>query len=553
VEKKFDCRAIKMAEFSQATKNLINKYKLWQNSLKPKEGVSTIHVDEVASKVAAFYEQIRTVVDWQEEHLMRRSAIIRKLKGKFLNIEINENTQIPQDNEMAEGLVMELIRGGHFANDFIEEAKIAEVQKIINKYIVILKNIPKNQKDKAGIQFFNWLIEISACEVEETIEPDIKKNALIEHMFEIMKERIKVSDKILTLGYLNQEDRNTQIYIAIQQALFKFDKPMVSYNLIKYKYPQWINASPELILKISQNIYKIYRKINEDIAHRLAKKFYYICEKYDTPFLLIGDILSSDKVENIEKEISIPEKLEGLIRSAYRKRTKTLKSKLRRAAIYSTTSIFITKILSLLVLEVLLAKVQGNLNYYRLGADVLIPTFLMFILVATIRPPSSKNLNVVIMEAMKIVFQKEKSDTYEIRLPRQRGIIGKSVVSLFYFIGACISYGLIYLGFSSFGFPIASIIINIIFIALILFAGTAIRKRARELAVEDENEGFFSFIGDILLLPIMGLGRWLSNKWKKYNAFAAFFNALIDMPFSVFVEFIERWRYFIKEKKEDIR
>lgn len=541
-----------MAEFSQATKTLINKYKIWQDSLTLKDGVVTIHVDEVASKVAAFYEQIRTVVDWQEEHLMKRAAIIRKLKRRFLGIEINKNTQLPADSSIAEGLIMELIRGGHFQNDFIAEKKIQEVQKVINKYIVILKNIPQNHKDKTGLQFFNWLIEIAACEIEETIELDIKKNALIEYMFEIMKQRIKVSDKIFTLGYLNQEDKDTQIYIAIQQALFKFDKPMVGFNLIKYKYPQWINASPELIFKISQNIYKIYQKINEDIDHRLAKKFYYVCEKYDTIFLLLGDILITDKVSNIENEISIPEKLEGRIRSAYKKRMITLKSRLRRAAIYSTISIFITKILSLFALEVAIAGIQGNLNYYRLGADILIPTLLMFVLVATIRPPTSKNINIVVLESMKIVFQKEKSDTYEIRLPKQRSIIGKSIVSFFYFVGACVSYGLIYWGFASFGFPITSIIINIIFIALILFAGTAIRKRSRELAVEDEKEGFFSFIGDILLLPIMGLGRWLSMKWKKYNAFTAFFNAMIDMPFSVFVEFIERWRYFIKEKKEEI-
>ena len=78
-----------MAQLSEATQRLIAKYNLWQQSQKPKEGVSTIHVDEVASKVAAFYEQIRTIVDWKEEHLMRRSAIIRKLKRRFLNLELS--------------------------------------------------------------------------------------------------------------------------------------------------------------------------------------------------------------------------------------------------------------------------------------------------------------------------------------------------------------------------------------------------------------------------------------------------------------------------------
>src|SRR5207249_7626794 len=57
----------------------LQRYVLWQRSLKPKEGASTIHVDEVALKVAAFYEQLRTIVDWKEEHLMRRRSEERRV------------------------------------------------------------------------------------------------------------------------------------------------------------------------------------------------------------------------------------------------------------------------------------------------------------------------------------------------------------------------------------------------------------------------------------------------------------------------------------------
>ena len=122
-----------------------------------------------------------------------------------------------------------------------------------------------------------------------------------------------------------------------------------------------------------------------------------------------------------------------------------------------------------------------------------------------------------------------------------------------YVASAFVSFGAIYLIFNYFGFPITSVIINIIFIALILFAGTAVSKRAQELTIEDEKEGFLSFLSDIFFLPVAGMGRWLSAKWKKYNAIAAFFNVLIDMPFSALVEFLEKWRYFIKERKEEIR
>ena len=122
-----------------------------------------------------------------------------------------------------------------------------------------------------------------------------------------------------------------------------------------------------------------------------------------------------------------------------------------------------------------------------------------------------------------------------------------------YLAGACVSFGFIWWVFYYFNFPTTSIVINLIFIALILFAGTAVKKRSQELTIHEESEGFLGFVTDVLFLPITDLGRLLSNTWKQYNVITAFFNALIDMPFSAFVEFLERWRYFIKEKKEELR
>src|SRR3990167_8158930 len=162
-----------MAELSQATKNVIAKYSLWHELSKKKDDVPTIHVDEVALKVAAFYEHIRTIVDWKEEHLMRRAAIIRKLKRRFLDLELNNFTA----GNLAENLVLELVRGGYFPNDTLAESKIKDVQKVVDKYIFILKESPENKKGKAGLQFYNRLLEIASCEIEETLAPSIREMA----------------------------------------------------------------------------------------------------------------------------------------------------------------------------------------------------------------------------------------------------------------------------------------------------------------------------------------------------------------------------------------
>ena len=539
-----------MAELSRSTKDLISKYELWQRSLKPKDGVLNLHVDEVASRVATFYEQIRTIIDWKEEHLMRRAAIIRKLKRRFIDLELSDFSA----QNVAEPLVLELIRGGYFSNNKIEESKVLEIQKIIEKYVFILRNNPEYKNGKTGIQFYTKILEVSACEIEETLAPSLREMAMIDFMFSHMQERIKINEKIYERSLLKKEDTDIQIYIAVQKALFKLDEPIISYNILKYKYTYWDNPSEEDLLKISQGMHKILKDIDFQLQHPMQKKFYLISERYDTPYLLLGDILSSDDLEKTVQVVEQPNLFEGLIKNAYSSRLKDLRVKIKRAAFYSVASIFITKILSLIALEIILAEIfNEKFNFVILTADVMIPTLLMTFIVTTVRTPSAKNMNLAVMETIKIVYQNDKQDIYEVKTAKKRSFITRLMLSFIYIVGAFVSFGFIYWVLKYFNFPISSIIINIMFIALILFAGKAIQRRAKELTIEEEREGFLEFISDILILPITELGRWLSNTWKQYNAITAFFNALIDMPFSAFVEFLERWRYFIKEKKEDIQ
>ncbi len=274
-----------MAELSQPTQKLISRYQAWYQSLQPKEGETTIHVDEIASAVAAFYEKIREVVEWREEHLMRRAAIERILKRRLLLFKNGE--------PLAEPFVLELVRGGHFPNDRIPESKIGEVQKLIDKYIFIMANASVPPREKAKIQLYDWILGIAACEVEETLCPSQRENALIEYMMELMMERIKVREGVFIVGGLNEEEKNSQIFIAIQRALFKLDPPIITYNLLKRRYPQWRDFTKDSLQfqEIVKNIYSIWDSLAKNLKHPLAERFYKICDRYTTPYLILGDIL----------------------------------------------------------------------------------------------------------------------------------------------------------------------------------------------------------------------------------------------------------------------
>jgi len=532
-----------MANISQPTQKLIQHYQLWQQLLTPKEGASTIHVDEVAAKVAAFYEKIRGVIDWREEHLLKTGAIERILKRHLLAKTDAKN--------VAEPLVLDLIRGGIFPNDKIEEIKIKRAQEIIDKYIFIINNSPDNS-GKSRLSLYNWLLSIAACELEEMLSSSIREVALIDYMFEVIKTKIRIKEGILYKVTIGEEEKNLQIYIAVQRALFKIDSQVISYHLLKHKYHFWGNPNAEQLNELSNDIYSIWEKIEKELNHPLGDKIYQICERYDTPYLILGDIISENP-QKAQEEISSPENLEKLAVKAYNFRLKTLKSRLARAAIYATVSIFVTKIVLALLLEIPLDKyLFGELNASAIAIDALFPPLLMFFLIITIKPPQKENLELVIMELMKIIYPKKTEDIYEIKVGKKRGLVLTFFIGIVYLISFLVSLGIIVSILYKLKFPIISYFIFIIFISLIAFAGTRLRQRAKELHVSKEKEGFLTILLDLFALPLIQLGNWLTIRWKKYNIVAVFFNALIDMPFSIFVEFIEQWRYFLKEKKEKI-
>ena len=536
-----------MQELSESTQKLTEKCRSAFNQKGDDQEGATIHVDEIAKRVASFYDRIRGIIDWKGEHLLRRGAIERTLRRKTLpkvNILKEGKRKVS-----AESLILELIRAGHLPNDTIRESKIDDVQEVLNKYVHILNNLPDKNTSKGG-DIYQWLTSIAACEVEEILSPSKGEKFLIQYMFDQMKDRVEVED-----GYyddIDKKTRRTLLYIAVQEALFNLDEPIITYHLFKYTYSDWGSLPEEELKKITKNIYRIQEKINYYFSHKLKTKFYHLCKKHSTPYLLLGDVLKENP-KSPEEAISEPKSLENGIKKAYNKRVETMKSRLSRSAAYATISIFITNVAALYLLEIPLANL---LNYdYPIQAvlvTIFIPTILMATFVLTITPPPEENLHKVVMETMKIVYKKEEKDSLKVKKPRKRGFISNAIINLIWTLSLLASIAIIMYGLSLASFPPLSYIIFVIFLSLIAFTGTKIRDRAKELHMVEQKERFIIVLLDIFALPVIRLGKWFTNKWKRYNIISIFFSALVDLPFMSFIKFLEQWRSFLKEKREDI-
>ncbi|MBU2592471.1 MAG: hypothetical protein ABH867_00190 [Patescibacteria group bacterium] len=542
---------------SAGGQKLVENYQRVLDHLKPRGEIATVHVDEIASKVALLYEKVRKIIDWKEEHLIRRGAIERVLKRRLIS-EMSRQKLIPIPNvdphKAAEPMVLELIRGGHFTNDKIPQAKIGEVEKVLRKYIYILENNPlygsANIKDK--INLYNWLLEVAASEIEDTLEPPLKENLLINFMTETILEGIRVAPGT----DLSEEEKRLQTYIAVHRALFHLDAPLISYHLIKYRYfPNWTNMEEAQLEKITKNITDLRKRIEDDLAHPFSSHFQKICEKYDTVYLILGDILEklSDHPETISETFSDPALLEPQVKKSYDERLSTLKSRLTRAAIYSTLSIFVAGAFSLFVIEVPLAKLfYGKFSPLAVLVDILIPTAVMFLLVIIIKPPGEENFTRVVKETNKIVYKSEEKDIYEIKARKKKGWIISLTIGLLYALTSLISMALVFWIFQIARVPVTSLYIDTLNVAMIVFAALIIRQRAKEMIIE-EKTSFSQFFLDVLSIPVAKLGQWLSVKWKEYNIVSVFFTAIVDIPFLTITEFIESWSNFLKEKKAEIR
>ncbi len=505
----------------------------------PEEAVlPKIHVDYVASRVATLYEKLRQVIDYQEEHLLRKNTVERMLKRRLI---------LSQDpGEIAQPLVLELIRGGYFPNDRIPEKRIEEVKKVLEKYIFLLENISEDLKGAQKNLLSQWIESLAACEIEETLSPPLKEMALLEYMTETMKERVKIKDSI------SEEEKNLQVFIACQKALLRSDQILISFKLFKHHEPRWPEIKNEELLGLAKRIFLLKKKIDQEIASPAGKKIFQVISWHTAPFFIIGDMVSKDPKE-ASQFFETPEILEQKLSEVYNKRYNLCKAKVRRSGWRSVISIFFSKMVLVFLIEIPFDMyVTKKFALPAFGVNLLLPPSLMFLIVSSIRAPRAENTPRVIMESIKATRALEKPEIYEIRLPRKRGLVLNAILTIMFLGISGGVFGALIYGLSLIGFSVLSIIIFFIFFCLIAFSGIKTQQLARELKIVEEKEGIGVFLADLFFLPFVRVGRWLSGQLQKYNIIILLLNLFFEAPLQTFFEFLESWRGYIKEKKEEM-
>ena len=567
--------------------------------------VVTIKVDQVVSKLSLLYEKLRNTLDYQDQHLMFRNAIYRILARLFreqAGLEFDPELTKKKEKKASQGkgtndskslaasagpssfsylqpealsktLIIELIRAGYLGNQQVLESKIEEIALVIKRFLSLEHFIKRENSSRDSQELSclrEWLIHLAATNIAENIERD-DRNYLTASFSGTTSWSVKTSETItkhlanLVGNHIHENkddkkytlDRTLQIYVSIHRKLFNYNRQMIEFSVFRHFYPNWdeINSEKELI-----EIAKEYSAIRSAIEYQANHPFYRKIQKITSRYAICFSILRDSFQENPDTTLSQikkrPNEFKKSVESICEKRYLESQKDLFANALKCVAYVLLTKIGLVMLLELPLTHLfspdmPANLKHFTVAINISFPPLLLALIALFTTIPHRENTNSIFSGLEEILYRK-KSDIQLIKL--NYPVNEKKSMNLFFgsfLVFTTVTFSAIAAALFYIGFNWISIGIFLFFLAIINFLGFNLQKIAKRYQVCESNPTVFSFIANQFYIPVIAMGKWLSDFFSENNIFILILDKTIEGPFAKFVNAVEGWSNYLKAKKED--
>ncbi|MBI4239923.1 hypothetical protein HY620_02965 [Candidatus Uhrbacteria bacterium] len=498
-------------------------------------GESMIVVNEAVGAIAFYYEKIRNVIDYADEHLLRQNAILRILGRRLI---LQQDT-----NDLAMGILRELVRSRYFPNNSVPQKTVKDVEKILQLYLGVIRSLKSRRilSDKDQ----DWLLSMAACAIDEHLASMKQEEALVQLMYE------KVEKNVVVKG--NEEDdatRKSQLYIAAYRILLRPDIHRLRYFLLKQIFPVWQNLEHVDIEARAAEYHDVASKIDYHIKHQLNKKFMNQFRRFRIPFIVLYTLLKNNPDSILSERDALEKEVKRLCEGFYNVQRRRLYSRGIRAFVY----IFLTKMVLGLAIELPYdIFALGHINTLPLMINVFFPPILLAAIAFTVRFPGETNTIAIQRAVNEIVFEDTPHEIFtqqkaEVK-KRPKGLY--AIFTLLYIVLFAVSFGAVGWVLWKLHFNIVSGVIFFLFFSLITFFGITLRRQVRELVILKAKPSLLAIFVESFFLPIIKVGHWLSFNISRVNIFVFIFDILIELPLQAFIEITEEWFAFLKEKKDE--
>lgn len=517
-------------ELSLLAHALINA--LVGKEIKDTEG--RISVNPLISKVASWYEKLRNAMDYREEEVVLRAAIERILKRRLM--------MAGNGKKIAEPLVRELIWARYFKENTITQSNIDEVTRIIDLYLALRAKLQNGKVLKEGM-LNEWVLQLISAAIERYLNPNKEKELVNNFMYQIIRNNVEITDD-------SKQTRDAQVFIAVRRAFAKDDLAFLRFHLFQQYFGDITQSNIE---KIVLEFPKAYREIQKELFYPRKDTIYSFVKRKTPVFFILEDFLHITQDRALEA-VQLEETLKKIVFEACEARYASISSKVRRAIIRSALFILLTKMFFAFTVEgVFETLVYGKVFISSIILNTTISPLLMIIVGFFIRPPGRDNSQKIFNYIKAVLFLENPILGNPLKItkfPRKRPFMD-AIFTILWFLAFIVVFGLVIFVLTRLHFNIISQGVFLFFLAIVSFLSYRIQLMSDVYRV-DQRQGWITPIIDFFFMPVVRVGRYLTEGISQVNIILFLFDFIIETPFKGLFGFLEQWFVYLHTKREGL-
>lgn len=496
-----------------------------------KQGIT---VNPIVSEIASWYEKLRNAMEYRQEEVVLQTTILRILKRKLM---------MGGNHDVANSLARELAWARYVEEENVTGDVLQKAEEKIELYLRLKKTL-QEKKELKDSEINEWIFHLLSSDLENTFAPSPERGAMVNYIYHALFPNI-------TLQNADEEIKNVQLYIAIRRTYTKDNLALLRYNLFKQYFGELTKDSFE---RVSSEFAKAHDEIEKAMEHPMRHKLSAYVKRYIPPFLILEDIFRRYK-SGVYALLENNENLDAEINTTCEAKYNGIRSKVRRAIVRSVIFILVSKVIFAFLIEGTFEQfVYGHIQWLSLILNIVIPTSIMVIASFFITIPKHDNTVRMTQGIKGLLFAPEPKIGYAttIKDPTKKTYsLMDTVFTLLWLTTFIISFGGILYILNRLQFNIVSQGIFVFFITIVMFLIYRIYQTAHVYSFGDKP-GFKTLLADFFFMPVVRVGRHLTEGVSQINIFLFLFDYIIETPFKGLFSFFDQWFMYLHSKRENI-
>lgn len=492
-------------------------------------GAEKVNVVGAGGALTAAYEQLRNAAENTEEHLLLQNAIRRFYKQLF--IARDEELIRRSGNELA----VELTFAGYVPNDSLTKDQLAAISQLASAHYDAYESLLKRRSialDKSS----DWILDTLSVAVESLLNSHRRDDVFIDLAYRHYETLIPVDQ--VAVDSSQREQYGAALFAGIHKALLKSNTAVIRSALLR-RYGVDV-SNLDAYVGFNNNIDQLFKSPFTDTL-------YHIVDRQGAPLRIIRRMLESrgGMVDLLQRREAFLEAFEQQVANEY----SSIGRRINRAIVRSVIFLIITKFLIGLAIEVPYDLwAHGEIIWMPLLINLAFPPLYMVALRLTHALPGYANTTALV-DRVDTMLYGEKTTLMRRQLNGPRY---SPVFSVVYTLTSLAIFAGVMALLLMLGFQIVHIVIFLIFISAASFLGFRLSRLIRELEVVRSKSNGLTFVRDLIYLPFVLVGQWMSDKYSQVNVVAIVLDMLIELPLKTVLRLVRQWGSFIDDRKDRI-